>query len=560
MAENVDLNSLPEATLLPGKRVRISIVWIVPILAAIVGLGIAIQRISSEGPTVTIVFRSAEGIEAGKTFVRYKDVKIGQVTAVHLSEDYSSVEVVAKMAKSAAGLMVEDAKFWVVQPRITLRGISDLGTLLAGNYIGFDAGKSNERRRQFSGIELPPIITGAQPGRRFVLKASDLGSLGVGSPVYYRHLEAGQVVAVNLAADGNSVKIKVFVDAPYDKYVNAETRFWNESGFDVSVGPGGVQVHTHSLAALIAGGLAFDAPSLQEPTEPAAENAAYTLYADRSSAMKQPENVARHYVLYFTESLQGLSVGAPVTVLGLPAGEVTDVGLDIDPATLNVRGRVEVTTFPERLIGRLNSTQGSWAKALGESTSKRSAFLERLVEDRGLRAQLRLSSLLTGQRYVAFDYFPKAPGTKVDWTKASPELPVVPSTLPDVEAKLTSILAKLDNLPFESIGAELKKDLETFDQTLKEAGKLVSHIDAELVPGLKTALQDSRQTLAVAERLMRDADTTLVGPNAPGQQQLRDALKEVAQSARALRVLAEDLERHPEALIRGKNEQKGARK
>jgi paraquat-inducible protein B len=208
MAEDVHFDSLPRATLVPSRRARISVVWIIPILAAIVGLGIAVHRILSDGPTITIVFKSAEGIEAGKTFVKYKDVNIGQVIAVQLSEDYSRVEVIARIAKSAAGLMVEDAKFWVVQPRITLRGISDLGTLLSGNYIGFDAGSSGKAQRRFSGLEVPPIITGAQPGRQFVLKANDPGSLEIGSPVYYRHLVAGQVVAVNLAADGSSVELK----------------------------------------------------------------------------------------------------------------------------------------------------------------------------------------------------------------------------------------------------------------------------------------------------------------------------------------------------------------
>ena len=171
------------------------------------------------------------------------------------------MEVTAKIAKSAAGLIVEDAKFWVVEPRITLSGVSGLGTLLSGNYIGFEAGKSDKKQRKFIGLEVPPIITGDQPGRQFVLKANDLGSLGVGSPIYYRRLQVGQVAAYDLAADGKAVDIKVFINAPYDKYVNPETRFWNASGIDVSVGAGGVEVRTEWLVALLAGGLAFDTPA-----------------------------------------------------------------------------------------------------------------------------------------------------------------------------------------------------------------------------------------------------------------------------------------------------------
>src|SRR5574342_123813 len=217
MAENTDRDNLPQATVVPGRRQRISVIWIVPIFAAVVAIGIAIQRVMSEGPTITIVFKAAEGVEAGKTFVKYKDVNIGQVTAVKLSLDHSKVEVTAKIDKSAGDLMVADAKFWVVEPRVTLSGVSGLGTLLSGNFIGFEVGKSSKSQRRFTGLDTPPTITSSQPGRRFMLKAKDLGSLGIGSPIYYRRLQVGQVIAYDLARDGKAVQIKVFVNAPYDR-------------------------------------------------------------------------------------------------------------------------------------------------------------------------------------------------------------------------------------------------------------------------------------------------------------------------------------------------------
>src|SRR5262245_20882633 len=290
MAETPD--NLPRATVVPRRRQRISVVWIIPILAAVVAIGIAIQRILSEGPTITIVFRSAEGIEAGKTFIKYKDVNIGQVTAVQLSEDHSHVEVTAKIDKSAAGLMVEDAKFWVVSARVTLSGVSGLGTLLSGNFIGFEVGRSNKSQRKFTGLEVPPIITGSQPGRQFVLKADNLGSLGIGSPIYYRRLQVGQVIAYDLSSDGRQMDIKIFINSPYDKFVNRETRFWNASGLDVSVGAGGIDVRTQSLVALLAGGVAFETPPYAATkAEPAAVNTIFTLYGDQVTAMKQPESI-----------------------------------------------------------------------------------------------------------------------------------------------------------------------------------------------------------------------------------------------------------------------------
>jgi paraquat-inducible protein B len=552
MAESPD--NLPRATVIPRRRQRISVVWIVPILAAVVAIGIAIQRILSEGPTITIVFKAAQGVEAGKTFVKYKDVNIGQVTAVRLSPDHQNVEVTAKIDKSAADLMVEDAKFWVVEPRVTLSGVSGLSTLLSGNFIGFETGTSDKKRRRFTGLEVPPIITSSQPGREFVLKAKDLGSLGIGSPIYYRRLQVGQVTAYDLSSDGTAMDIKIFINAPYDKFVNAATRFWNASGIDVSIGAGGVEIRTQSLVSVLAGGLAFDTPPFTPKTEPASADTVFTLYSDQSTAMKQPDSISVRYVLYFNESMRGLSVGAPVTVLGLPAGEVTDVGINIEPKTMRLRGRVEIVFFPERLVARLSRKQAAVGETIERSLQQRHAFVQRMVEQRGMRAQLRSGNLITGQLYIAFDSFPDAPKAKVDWSQDPTELPVVPSTVQDIEDKLTNIVAKLDKLPIDAIGDDLRKALASADQTLKDASKALNGIDTDVTPGLKTTLEDLRGTIGVVDRVLNNTDATLVGKSAPIQQELRDALQEITRAARALRVLADYLERHPESLIRGKTE------
>ncbi len=576
MTEDTDRLNVPRATVIPRRRARISVVWVIPILAAVVALGIAVQRILSEGPTITIVFKIAEGVEAGKTVIKYKDVNIGRITAVRLSDDSSKVEVTAKIDKSAAGLIVEDAKFWVVEPRVTLSGISGLGTLLSGNYIGFEVGKSTKKERKFTALEVAPIITSGMPGRQFVLKAPDLGSLGVGSPIYYRRLQAGQVIAYDLTSDGKSVDLKIFVNTPYDRYVNPGTRFWNASGLDVSIGAGGVEVRTESLVALIAGGIAFDTPPFAARPEPAAANTTWTLHRDRAIAMKQPDSISTRYVLYFNESLRGLSAGAPVTLLGLPAGEVVDVGLDFDPKTFGVRGRVEIVSYPERLIARMDAaTQAAERETFARSVQARHAFLRNMVEQRGLRAQLRSGSLITGQLYVAFDYFPDAPKTKVDWSGDVAILPVVPSTITDIEAKLTGIVAKLDKLPYETIGADLTKVLAGVSVTLQDASKAVNRIDTDVTPELKTTLQaaslalgtvdgmlknevnttldELRRALATADGVLKSTDAALLGKDAPGQQELRDALHEVTRAARSLRGLTDFLERHPESLIWGKN-------
>src|SRR5262249_15171172 len=421
-------------------------------------------------------------------------------------------------------------------------GVSGLSTLLSGNYIGFEPGKSRESEVTFVGLDEAPVAAGQQ-GRQFVLSASDLGSLEVGSPIYYRRLQVGQVAGYNLTPDGTAVQIKIFINAPYDKYVLPGTRFWVASGIDVSLNADGVNVRTESLVALLVGGLAFDLPSFEPSAPPAAANTAFTLFSDRATAMKAPEPFSRHFVLHFNEPLRGLSVGAPVTLLGLPAGEVSSVGLEVDEAKANIRPRVLITFYPERLLAKADLKSGRLAD-LGDAR-KREAFLRRLVEERGLRGQLKSGSLLTGQLYVAFDYYPKAPKVKLDLSREIPELPVVPSTLVELEAKLGGILDKIDKIPLDAIGNDLKKDLESLDETLGSAKKLMNDADAQLVPQFKTALEDLRRTLAAVERAMTSANASLLNSDAPAQQDLRDALQEFARAARALRVLADELERQP---------------
>jgi paraquat-inducible protein B len=584
MADDHDLPSLPQATVERRRRGRISVVWIIPLLAAAVAIGIAVQRIMSEGPTITVVFPVAQGIEAGKTVVKYKDVNIGTVTAVKLTPNYSKVQVTAKIIKSAAGLMVEDAKFWVVEPRITLSGVSGLGTLLSGNYIGFEAGKSKKDQRDFVGLSEPPIITSGR-GRAFTLRSVKLGSLAVGAPVYYRSLEAGQVLGYELAKDGKTIDIKIFVNEPYDKYVTTSTRFWNASGIDVSFGASGVDIRTESLVSIIAGGVGFDTPTFAQTSQTAAANTVFTLHRDRETALKEPDSEERRYVLYFNESLRGLNPGAPVTLLGLAAGEVTDVGLDVDPARQVFRGRAEIVVYPQRVLRRLGSEDAQISQQLSRDNAERRVFLQRLVDQRGLRAQLQSGNLLTGQLYIALDYHPDAPKARVDWNAEKPEIPVVKSTIPELQDKLTSIIAKLDQLPLDKIGAQATEALGTLNVTLRDASALVTRVNTEVTPELKPALEDLRRMIATADDLLKsnvaltlthvnttleelrkpiatadavlkNTDATLLGSNAPMQQELRDALQEVSKAARSLRILMDYLDQHPESLLRGKTEDK----
>ncbi len=548
MANQNNPDELPQATVERSKRFRVSIVWIIPILAAVVAIGIGIQRIRNEGPKITIVFKGAAGIEAGKTFIKYKDVNIGLVSAVQLTDDFAKVLVTAQIDKHAAGLIVEDAKFWLVQPQITLSGISGLGTLLSGNYIGFQAGKSLERARSFTALDAAPLITD-QPGRVFKLNAASLGSVGVGAPVYYRSVSVGEVAAYQLAADGKSIQITVFINAPYDQYVTTETRFWNASGIRVTAGANGVDIQTESLVAVLVGGLAFDVPTFRPAGVPAAANAEFALYQDQTTAMTQPDALERRFVLYFNESLRGLSIGAPVTLFGLTVGRVAEVGLAFDPKASTFRPRVIITFLPERVAARLSEQDRAKQKSyLGMNDEGRQRLMRSLVEQHGLRARLETGSLLTGDLYVAFEYVPNAPKVKLDWSQEPLELPVASGGLASLEAKLDSILTKIDAMPLGAIGADVKNVVATLNQALKQTDALITRVDAEWVP-------EGTKTMNSLHQAIADADRSLLGKDAPAAQDLHDTLQELTRAARAVRVFVDYLDRHPEALIRGKKEE-----
>jgi paraquat-inducible protein B len=549
MADELNLDHLPKASLGRQKRVRISVVWIIPILAALVALGIAVQRFRNEGPIITIGVKSASGIEAGKTLIKYKDVTIGQVATVELTDDYSKVVVTAKISKRAAGLIVEDAKFWVVEPHVSLSGISGLNTLLSGQYIGFQSGKSLKKERNFTALDVPPVIN-EQPGTRLMLTARTLGSLGVGAPVYYRSLSVGEVEAYALAADGKSIEATIFVDAPYDKYVTSESRFWNASGIDVTAGANGIEIHTESIVSVLVGGIAFDVPDFLPAGNAVTDNAEFVLYPNRTVAMTQPDAVERHFVLYFNESLRGLSVGAPVTLFGLPVGRVAEVGLTYDPATLSLRPRVLVTFYPERVTANLSATdRASVTKnPLDLSAKGRENVLRHLVEDKGLRAELETGSIVTGDLFVAFEYVPNSPKPKVDWSKDPLELPVASGGLASIEAKLNSILSKVDSMPLGAIGANVNNVLANLNQTLKQADALIANVDSKFVP-------EGTKTLEALHRAIADADRSLLGKDAPTAQDLHDMLQELTDTARSVRVFVEYLQQHPSMLIRGKQEE-----
>ncbi len=514
---------VPESRAVSKKRTPLSLVWVIPIVAAVVGVWVAVTRILAEGPEITIVFQSAEGLEAGKTKIQYNGVDVGTLTTIRLSDDHQRVITTAQMAPKTDSFLVDDTQFWVVRARISGANVTGLGTLLSGAYIGMDIGHSKEKKRDFVALNTPPVVTGDAPGRFFVLKTPNLGSLDSGTPVFFRRLQVGEVASYELDKDGQALSVKVFVNAPYDQYVTPNTRFWNACGIDVSLSASGLSVQTPSLLSILIGGIAFET-SATDAILPAAEaDTVFTLFNDREQAFKLPPRLPQTYVLVFTDSVRGLTPGAPIEFRGIPIGEVTEVRAHVDAKTFEFSAPVTILLDAPRLGVQIQDLDPG-----ADFETLRRKLIESLVAH-GARAQLRTGNLLTGALYVAFDFFPDAPPATVDWSQKPVQLPTIPGELEAIEASVVSIIKKIDQLPFKALGQDLEKAMAELDRTLVSA---------------RGALDGGRVTLDNANKLIE--------PNSVLGAELGNTLQEVSRAARAVRVLADYLERHPEALIRGK--------
>jgi paraquat-inducible protein B len=534
-------NTLPPSPQSPGRpqvkarKARISLVWLVPIVAGVIGLSMLVHDFLNVGPKVVVSFLTAEGLEAKKTQVKYKNVVIGTVTDITLADDRTHVLATIELNQSATPFTRADTQYWVVRPRIGAHGVSGVDTLLSGAFIGADAGSSEETKKDFTGLETPPPVTFGEKGKRFILHTDDLGSLDIGSPIYFRRIQVGPVVAYELAKDGKGVDIEIFVNSPNDQYVLTDSRFWNASGVDVSLGAAGLKVSTQSLTSILAGGIAFREPKYSPDAKPADSNAEFKLFEDQATALAPPDGDPKYIRMRFNQSLRGLVVNAPVDFLGVNIGRVVSVDLDYDPASGTFPGIVGAVIYPQRL-GAANDKLREQAGG-GDEEEQTSRILGRFVE-RGLRAQIRTGNLLTGQLYVAMDFDPKAPKIAYN-AKARPmEIPTVAGSFDKLQEQLQAFVDKLGKIPIDELANNLNGNLIELQKTLK-------NVNGQVLPQMTGTLQQAQKTIGAANATLSE--------DSPARLQLGQALDEVQRTARSVRVLTDFLSRHPESLIRGRS-------
>jgi paraquat-inducible protein B len=544
----------PQAQL--KHRRRFSVIWIIPLVAATVALWLGYKTLSERGPTIEITFRTATGLVAGKTQIRYKDVVLGTVGTLTLSADLVHVTATAEMDKTVAPHLTEGTRFWVVSPRIGLSGISGLDTLVSGAYIGMDPGEGAPATK-FLALDEPPVIRSDVAGTEFSLRADRLGSISRGSPVFFRDLQVGEILGYDTADIEQSVVLHAFVRAPFDRYVFAGTRFWNASGLSITTGVDGFRIEFESLQALLGGGVVFDTPLTARIGEPSREGTEFALYKDAQSVQDAGYTKRLPFLVYFTDSVSGLEAGSPVEWQGIKIGRVLDVKLQFDAATSDIRVPVLIEIEPQRI------------EVVGGTASADGTILPDLVR-RGLRAQLRSGSFITGQLVVALDFFPDDPAAAIGHDGRYAVIPSVPGQLSGIVRSVDQVLGNIAKLPLEGLiddargtlqafrtvaaDPEIEASLSALTAALTSASELLKTAQSEIGP----ALEGLPALIAGLDRTARRASTALAsleegyGGDSSFRRNVAQLINQTNDAIRALRILAVELQENPESLIRGR--------
>jgi paraquat-inducible protein B len=540
---------------------RISVIWIIPLVAVAIGAWLTWDTWSKEGPTITVTFDTAEGLQAGQSQLKYKDIVFGTVKSLALSPDHNHVVVTIATTHDAKPLLTDKTVFWVVKPRLFAGNISGLETLLSGSYVGMMPGATaGKPLHRFTGREDPPILSEHVPGHIFLLKAKRLGSISLGSPIFYRDLSVGEVAGWDIADMAEYVTIHAFVRAPYDAYVHDDTRFWNASGLSIKLAGTGVQVEVESLKALLLGGIAFETPDVEGRTQQVSiENHVFPLFADRDTAQAASYTHKVQVVSYFPGSVSGLGVGSPVTMHGLVVGHVTHVRLVYDRATDTVSAPVRYEVEPERFAGvgvRLFKSDREGVEALLKQ---------------GLRATLQSASLITGQQEVALDFVPDAAPVQVSMDDGYFVLPSTPGGgFAGLTAAAAALLDKVNQIPFDQIGKsldgllkstnnlvsgpQLREALTKLSATLATAETFTRNLNSGTAPAFKQLPEmttELQKTLNNTNKLLVSLDAGY-GDNTRFNRDMERLLVQANDALGSIRALADLLARHPEALVKGR--------
>lgn len=520
----INPDELPSAQVNP--KARFSLIWIIPITAALIGGWLILKYYNERGTIISITFDEASGIEEKKTPIRYKDVVVGKVRKLGLTEDLKKVRVVAEIFPGMAENLGSNSRFWVNKPRVTLQGVSGLDTLLSGVYIGLDPGTKSESLENYSGLSTAPFITNDTKGTRIALHTTNLGSLDVGSPIYYNKINVGEVTSYRLNSDTESIHVFIYVHEPYDKLIKSNTRFWNASGIELDISATGISARMESMTSLLIGGISFETPKDGVSKEIDGETA-FTLYDSFKIAQENTETYNKlFYTMYFDDSLHGLTEDSIIEYSGVRVGEVERISLQNSEDKKTIKAVVKVSLRIDKFSSKADSKEAE-------------AKLKDLV-DEGLQAQLVVDSLLTGSQYISLNI---PPTRLITGEKGRNEFALMPTSIENASRfPTTAAQTTLMNFDATEISEELKdtlasvkalinsndikKTLSGLASTTENLDRITSQLDKEgFSKELVKTLASAKKTTEYINRLMLDAQKAVVTISSATDKLQKDAGK-----------------------------------
>lgn len=521
-----------------GKQTRLSPIWIVPIVALLIGVWLVYDNYTKAGKQITLSMTNAEGIEAGKTKIKVHSVDIGLVEQVTLSKDLTHIQVIARITPKAQPMLVKDTQLWVVKPRIGLEGISGLNTVISGAYIQLQPGKSIEETDQFTVLDQPPISPNGAQGVHVNLIGKVGNALRVGDPVTYQGMRVGRVVSAIFDPKQRRMQHEVFIEHPYDVLVTENSRFWTAVGIDVRLDADGFKANIPTVESLIAGGVSFGHADDLPMGKPVASETTFELYTNEEAARQQTYDQHLEYVLLVNDTVRGLSKGAPVEFRGLRIGTVISVPWKFNSPERKKDFRYAIPVLIHLEPGRL-------AENGQADLEEWKARIDRMLQ-RGLHATLKSGNLLTGSVFVDLNMEQKAHVTyRRQRFEGMPVLPTSATGLAQIEQKLTDLLDKLNRLNVEPVLSGLDKNLQQSEQTMLEIRELSRQVNQLL------SQPDLQQMPANLNQTMQALRKTLDGlsPESPAYQELTGTLQRLDKALRDIQPLVRTLNEQPNAIL-----------
>lgn len=522
-----------------SSRRRLPAVWIIPLVALVVGIGMVINHYRTQGPKITITFSTAEGLEAGKTKIKALSVNVGIVESIQLNPDLNGVTVMARLDHKAAHLLRDDSVFWVVRPRIGAGGISGLGTLLSGAYIEVSPGTGEIGMRKFQGLDKVPVTHTDEHGLRLTLLSDEAISVSTGDPVLYRGYNVGTIDSTTLDAKTQKLEVKLFIKPPYDSLVTNNSRFWNVSGISFKASAAGVSLRTGSLATIMLGGVTFDLPTGAKPGSAVENHTKFKLYPDADSINENPFHYYVEYLLLIDTSVSGLVVGAPVLYRGMRIGTVKGISFDyLSPAEMRAKGELRVPVL-------IRIEPGRW---LGEDTEKAKAIsianIEKLIKA-GMRASIKMGNLLTGARVISFDFYEDAKPATIEKFEKYNTLPVISTGIEEIAVKVANLLDKLNELPLGTVVNEVDVTLKQVTQTLADADQTLKELNSILENKATQQIPESINTTLIELKSILKG----LSPDSDLYQDLSESIAQLNATMRNIEQLTYTIDSKPNSLI-----------